>query len=158
MEQLWEMLLTGNLRLPLFDAEFLALERELPKSDWLALLILQRRGEATMSELAADLGAPLSTATGIGARLERRGLIERERLPADRRVIVMRLTPDGKALAGRARTHLDALLGRIQQALEPAELEQLMGLVQKILAAFQAPQAERTEPTNSGMRRISIEE
>ncbi|MDF2629745.1 MAG: transcriptional regulator [Symbiobacteriaceae bacterium] len=160
MQQLLDLFLTGGARLPFFNTELFALDKELPKSDFLALLLLQRRGEATMSELAADLNAPLSTATGIGARLERRKLIERYRHPKDKRVIVLRLTPAGLDLAARARAQIDALLARIQQALSPDEVQQLMGLVQKIFAALQSPPAgDRPEAQTAANqpRRIQID-
>lgn len=161
MEQLLDMFLTGGARLPFFGSELFALDKELPKSDFLALLLLQRRGEATMSELAADLNAPLSTATGIGARLEKRKLIERQRHPRDKRVIVLRLTNEGLELATRARAQIDALLHRIGQALSPDEVQQLMGLVQKILAALQTPppgDQPGTGPDIQQARRITIED
>lgn len=158
MEQLLDLILSGGMRLPLFTGELLALEREMPKSEWLSLLMLQRRGEATMSELAADLGAPLSTATGIGARLERRKLVQRERHPRDRRIVLMRLTPKGQTLAARARGHLDSLLHKVQAALTPAETQQLLTLMQKVLAALHSP-AERKEGfEDTRARQIPIEE
>jgi DNA-binding MarR family transcriptional regulator len=138
MEQLLELLLGGGVRLPFLSADLLALDRELPKSELLALLMLQRRGEANMSELAADLSLPLSTVTGIGARLAKRGLAERHRDERDRRVILVRLTPPGQQLAGRVRVLLDSLFDRIQAALAPEELQVLLALVQKVLAALQA--------------------
>lgn len=161
MEQLLEIFLTGGTRLPFFNSELFALDKELPKSDFLALLLLQRRGEATMSELAADLNAPLSTATGIGARLEKRKLIERQRHPMDKRVIVLHLTREGLDLATRARAQIDAMLYRIQQALSPDEVQQLMGLVQKILAALQNPPTgdqPATGPDTHQPQRITIED
>jgi DNA-binding MarR family transcriptional regulator len=159
MEQLLDMILTGGARLPFFNSDLFALDRELPKSDFLALLLLQRRGEATMSELAADLNAPLSTATGIGARLEKRKLIERQRHPRDRRVIVLRLTNEGLDLATRARAQIDSLLSRIQQALSPDEVQQLMGLIRKILAALQtSPGDPQAKPESQAPRRITIED
>ena len=160
MEHLLEQFLMGSMRLPFFDAGVLELDRDLPKSDLLALMMLQRRGEATMSELAADLGAPLSTATGIGARLEKRKLIERERQSRDRRVILLRLTPAGQELAGRAREQIGSILGRIQAVLTPEEIQQLMGLVQKVIAGLQAaePQPPQPAPAEGGARRIPIEE
>ncbi|HYF90702.1 MAG TPA: MarR family transcriptional regulator [Symbiobacteriaceae bacterium] len=159
MEQLLEMFLTGGAKLPFFNSDLLELDKELPKSDFLALLLLQRRGEATMSELAADLNAPLSTATGIGARLEKKRLVERQRHPKDKRVIMLRLTAEGQDLAARARAQIDALLNRIQQALSPAEMQQLVGLVQKILSALQA--ATPGQPSGAApdeARRIIIED
>ena len=72
MDRLLDLVLTGGLRPPLFHPDVLALDRQLPRSEMLALLLLQRHGQRTMSELAEALGAPLSTASGIGERLARR--------------------------------------------------------------------------------------
>lgn len=155
MEELLEMFLTGTFRLPAFEPALLSLDQALPKLDLLALLMLQRRGEATMSELAGDLGAPLSTATGIGTRLERRGLIRRERHEADRRVIMLQLTPKGQELASGARAQVDQLLAKVHAALTPEELTQLLGLVQKVLLALQPSPASGAKPA---LRRIPIEE
>lgn len=163
MQQLVEMLLSGQLPLPaLLTPDLLALDRDLPKTDLLALLMLQRRGEATMSELAADLNIPLSTATGIGNRLTRQGLIERERSEQDRRVIVNRLTAQGQELAARVQGHIDLLLQRITSALTPEELSILITLVQKVLRAFQeappsavGPAGEAKAPT---ARKIELED
>ena len=52
-----------------------------------------------MSELAANMGVPLSTATGIGARLARKGLVRRRRAPEDKRVVLVSLTTEGEAFA-----------------------------------------------------------
>ncbi len=137
MQQLVEMILSGNLRLPALTPDMVALDQDMAKTDLLALLMLHRRGEATMSELAADLGVPLSTATGIGARLTRRRLIERERSVQDRRVIVNRLTSEGRELAVTVQSQIDGIINRITSALTPDEVAQLMVLVQKVLHAFQ---------------------
>jgi DNA-binding MarR family transcriptional regulator len=161
MEQLLEMILAGGLRLPLFEAEWMQLDRALPKSDLVALLVLQRRGAATMSELAADLGAPLSTATGIGARLERRGLVERERHPEDRRVSILQLTEDGRTLVTQVRGHLTGLLDRIQAVLTPEELQQMLGFIRRVITALQSPVpavAESEMPTQTRVRRIAIDD
>lgn len=163
MDQLLELFLSGGLRIPFFDPDFLALDWDIPKSEIVALLLLQRRSESTMSQLASDLGAPLSTATGIGARLAKRGLAERNRDPADRRVILVRLTPAGEALATRIRDQLTRLFGRIQSALTEAELNQLMGLVMKVLQALKAPRPDEAvgepgRPTVAGPRQIPIDE
>src|SRR5215468_7063881 len=61
MDRLLDLVLTGGLRPPLFHPDVLALDRQLPRSEMLALVLLQRHGERTMSELAEVLGAPLCT-------------------------------------------------------------------------------------------------
>lgn len=158
MEELLEMFLLRGARLPFLD-DLLVLDRALPKSDFLALLLLQRRGEATMSELAGDLNVPLSTATGIGARLEKKKLVRREPHPKDKRVVTLRLTKAGQDLATRARTQIDSTLSRIQGALSPEEWQQLIGLAQKVMTALQAPSADgqpggaQADPRDNAPRR-----
>ena len=156
MDRLLELILTGGLRPPLFHPDVLALERQLPRSELLALLMLQRHGERTMSELAEHLGAPLSTASGIGERLARRGLVHRQRRPEDRRVVVVRLTRKGEAAAGKLRAQVDGLLRRVAGALTEAELAQLVALLAKVAAAFQGPPQETSPGT--AFRSIPIEE
>jgi DNA-binding MarR family transcriptional regulator len=156
VEGLLDFILNSGLRPPLFDPDIRALDRNIPRSELLAILLLQRRGEVTMSELAEDLGAPLSTATGIGGRLVRRGLANQDRDPDDRRVIRVRLTAKGRALAVRLRKHVDGLVQRVQKALTDEELAQLLVLVRKVVNAFQAPAQSATAAL--GLRRIPIEE
>ena len=154
MEGLFDLLLNSGFRPPLFDPDIQALDRDIPRSELLSLLLLQRRGDVIMSELAADLGAPLSTATGIGERLARRGLASRNRDPDDRRVIRVRLTAKGQALAGRLRKHVEGVAQRVQKALTDEELAQLLVLARKVAKALQAP----TQATREELRRIPIEE
>ena len=59
---------------------------------------LQRSGEMTMSHLADVLNVSFSSATGLIDRMEERSFIERIRVPEDRRIVVVRLTPTGVAL------------------------------------------------------------
>src|SRR5262245_47763803 len=156
MDRLLDLILTGGLRLPLFHPDVLALDRQLPRSELLALLLLQRHGEQTMSELAEHLGAPLSTASGIGKRLARRGLVKRERQPEDRRVVVVRLTKKGETAAGKLRAQIDGLLRRVAGALTEEEQAQLLALVAKAWAAFQAPPQEMV--VDARFRSIPIDE
>jgi DNA-binding MarR family transcriptional regulator len=156
MDRLLDLILTGGLRPPLFHPDVLALDRQLPRSELLALLLLQRHGERTMSELADALGAPLSTASGIGERLARRGLAQRQRRPEDRRVVVVRLTRKGETAAGKLRAQIDGLLQRVAGALTGEELAQLLALLAKVSAAFQSPPQE-TSPS-AAFRSIPIDE
>jgi DNA-binding MarR family transcriptional regulator len=156
MDQLLDLILTGGLHPPLFHPDVLALDRQLPRSEMMALLLLQRHGERTMSELAEVLGAPLSTASGIGERLARRGLVQRQRRPEDRRVVVVRLTRKGETAAGKLREQIDGLLRRVAGALTEEEQAQLLALLAKVSAAFQVPPQETS--TGAAFRSIPIEE
>jgi DNA-binding MarR family transcriptional regulator len=156
MDRLLDLILTGGLRPPLFHPDVLALDRDLPRSEMLALLLLQRHGEQTMSELADAVGAPLSTASGIGERLARRGLVRRHRRPDDRRVVVVRLTKKGETAAGKLRAHVDGFLRRVSGALTADELAQLLMLLAKVSAAFRVPPHETS--AGAAFRRIPIDE
>ena len=61
--------------------------------------ILEQIGELSLSELSERIRAQNSTVTGIIDRMEREGLVARERSKEDRRVVIIRLTPKGLALA-----------------------------------------------------------
>jgi DNA-binding MarR family transcriptional regulator len=84
------------------------------------LYTLQRNGEMTMSRLADVLNVSLSNATGLIDRIEERGFVERTRVPEDRRVVLIRVTPEGE----RVLEQIDALsedllrsvLGRIDRS------------------------------------------
>src|SRR5437870_3109067 len=61
--------------------------RGLSMSTWHVLVMLERHGDMSMSRLADLLDVSLSNATGLVDRMEERGLIERVRVPDDRRVV-----------------------------------------------------------------------
>jgi DNA-binding MarR family transcriptional regulator len=83
------------------------------------LWLLQHHGSMTMSRLADLLDVSLSNATGIIDRMEEKGLIERVRVPDDRRLVLVKPGDAGmRALAESETTkreRLRALLGHLSQ-------------------------------------------
>jgi DNA-binding MarR family transcriptional regulator len=81
------------------------------------LWVLQHHGAMSMSKLAEYMDVSLSNATGIIDRMEEKGLIERERVPDDRRVVLVRPGAAGiRALAESETTkreRLRAVLGHL---------------------------------------------
>src|SRR5215207_10054891 len=69
------------------------------------LWVLEHHGDLPMSRLADLLDVSLSNATGLIDRMEERGLIERIRVPDDRRVVIVRTSPEGE----RLRDEIEAL-------------------------------------------------
>src|SRR4029078_7232672 len=59
------------------------------------LWVLEHHGDLTMSRLAELLDVSVSNATGLIDRMEERGLVERFRVPTDRRIVVVRASADG---------------------------------------------------------------
>jgi DNA-binding MarR family transcriptional regulator len=93
------------------------------------LWLLEHHGELPMSRLAELLGVSASNGTGLVERMEERGLVERRRVPDDRRVVVVGIGPEGlRLLRGLQDVHQD----RIRQALQRLDHERL----EKVLDAF----------------------
>src|SRR5918994_1592415 len=76
----------------------LARELDLAPMQLHTLRILEPGRETPMRALAQQLFCDPSNVTGIVDRLETRGLIARHGLPEDRRVKILRLTPEGERL------------------------------------------------------------
>ena len=77
-------------------------------------------GRWSVRRVAETLSAPITTISSALDRLERKGLIERRRIPDDRRMVVIELTAQGRRLAARLRAaHLKncrAMLSRLNMA------------------------------------------
>src|SRR5512140_268815 len=101
-------------------AELLRVELTMRQLKVLLSLGLRESGSATMSELATALGVSLPTVTGIIDRIVERGLVVRDVVPGDRRLVVARLSPGGRDLLRRlrsaGRTRMAQTLGRMSLA------------------------------------------
>ncbi len=67
-----------------------------------SLLALNDEGPLSPSQVARKIMVQSSTVTGIIDRLEQKGLVTRERVSPDRRVITVRITEQGRRLAESA--------------------------------------------------------
>jgi DNA-binding MarR family transcriptional regulator len=90
-----------------------------------ALVAIERHGSMTLGELAVHEGVAPPTITGVVARLEVDGNVAREPDPADRRVVRVVATDQGRELVVRARERKDAWLTRRIAGLTPDEIERL---------------------------------
>lgn len=89
------------------------------------LSLLRHHDEMPMGRLAEILGASMSGTTGIIDRMEERGLLERVRVPGDRRVVVVRLTATGADLVDQASLIRSDVLGAAMARLTDPELGRL---------------------------------
>jgi len=76
-------------------------ELKLNMSQIFALEIVAKTGLMTMGELAGAMRANASTMTRVIDGLVDRGMVERTRIPDDRRMVRIRPTQKGKGLARR---------------------------------------------------------
>lgn len=85
-----------------------------------ALLHLKESGDITMGELCQKMYLACSTATDLSDRMERSGLIVRQRDSADRRVIRLHITERGdgviKQVMQARREYLRTILAKMDDA------------------------------------------
>ncbi len=84
--------------------------------------LLEGHGELAMSRLADMLDVSLSAATGLVDRVEERGFVERIRVPADRRVVLVRITPAGRQMLEDVEILRTALIEKVLDQLDETQL------------------------------------
>jgi len=90
------------------------------------LWILQEHGPLPVSRLADWLGIGAPNATGLLDRMEQRGLVERARDAEDRRVVLARMTDEGRAAIAEHDGWGSEL---VEQLLGPLSTDQLLAVV-----------------------------
>ncbi|MFH1489371.1 MAG: MarR family transcriptional regulator [Pseudomonadota bacterium] len=90
------------------------------------LLALYENGPLPPSQIAKNMLVNSSTVTGIIDRLEVKGLVERQRISRDRRVITIELTEEGKKLAENAPPPIQKKIITGLKKLSPQEIEQIV--------------------------------
>lgn len=103
----------------------------LPRFDLLAQLERVPEG-LTMGQLSQRMMVSGGNVSGIASQLVKEGLIDRSPVPDNRRTFIVKLTPKGKrAFRKMAEQHEQWVISMLGH-LEPAEVEQLMGLLQRV--------------------------
>jgi len=99
------------------------------------LTLLRHHDAMPMGKLADILDASMSSATGIIDRMEERGLVERVRVPDDRRVVLVRIAPKGQDALEETEAlkqdRLQAILGH----LSPAQVDRVAAALDDIKTA-----------------------
>ena len=93
---------------------------------------------ADAGELAAAAGLTPATVTQLLERLAESGQVERARSERDRRVVVSRLTEDGRALVEAKRAYWRARWEAALSGVSPAEMHTATVVLERLLAVFEA--------------------
>lgn len=102
---------------------------------WLPLLKLSHcTTPPTVATLARDLETDPAAMTRVLDRLEAKGLVQRERSSADRRVVQVCLTPEGQAVAAQVPPVLADVLNTHLSDFSPEEWQLLLQLLRRMLA------------------------
>ena len=101
-----------------------------------ALAMLMER-PCNLSELADYQGVSLPTMSGSISRLETRGWLQRERSTADRRVVLIKLTPKGRQRFAEMAQQAETFLAGRLALLTPEERETLSSGLTVLQKLFQ---------------------
>lgn len=106
---------------------------------YLVMLALWERSPMSVGELGERLYLDSGTLTPLLKRMERAGLVDRHRDPADERRVLAALTTDGHRLR-EAALHVPETLGR-QLRLDSGKINALRDSVQALVRALSTGQA-----------------
>ena len=126
-----------------------SVRRGLTLSQVTVLLLLKeaRGGTMPMGQIAHELGVSLPTTSGLVDRLYREGLVDRAVNDRDRRVVLVRLTREGRTVIQRMLRLLSDLLTRLLVDLTEVEQESLAQAVERV---FELSLAIREEERQLG--------
>lgn len=94
--------------------------------------LLEQIGDLSLSELSEKIRAQNSTVTGIIDRMEREGLVTRERSKEDRRVVYIKLTAKGRELAREIPVEPMEIFRSALESLSASEMRDLMRIMTKV--------------------------
>jgi len=127
--------------------------RGLTTAQLMGLFILRDAGAGGLpvSQLAHDLGVSVPTVTGMADRLVEAGMLKRVHSETDRRVVLLRLSRDGREVAERLWIVLEDLITRILKDMGPEARRAITDAVEQVFALSQ--QVRREETTLAGAER-----
>jgi DNA-binding MarR family transcriptional regulator len=89
-------------------------------------------GELTMGELSSQLMVTSGNVTGVIDGMVTDKLVQRRQHDTDRRIIIISMTPAGRALFAKVRAALSKWIGEAMGDMSDAEIEQLIKLFGKL--------------------------
>ncbi|ABY99385.1 TPA: homoprotocatechuate degradation operon regulator HpaR [Pseudomonas putida] len=102
---------------------------DLTEQQWRVIRILKQHGELENYQLAELACILKPSMTGVLGRLERDGLVRRQKAAQDQRRVFVSLTEDGEACFASMKEGMEANYQKIQAQFGEEKLQQLMGLL-----------------------------
>ncbi|NML42369.1 homoprotocatechuate degradation operon regulator HpaR [Ramlibacter sp. G-1-2-2] len=114
-------------------------EHGLSDQQWRVLRVLGEHGMVETGRVAREAYILGPSLTGVLARMERDGLIQRERDPADQRRTVVEATAKGRKMVDRLSTTIEMHYQWLEQSLGKQKLAQLYELLDQLIALEHEP-------------------
>src|SRR5690349_2447555 len=112
-------------------------EHGLSDQQWRVLRVLGEHGTLETGSVAREAYILGPSLTGVLARMERDGLVRRERDPADQRRTVVEATTKGLRMVDRLSTTVEGHYRWLEQSLGKQKLAQLYALLDELIALEQ---------------------
>ncbi|WP_461480448.1 MarR family winged helix-turn-helix transcriptional regulator [Porticoccus sp.] len=117
----------------------------------LLLQAIRDRGQVTIGELAGDISLSQATVTTIIDRLEKRGLVYRERSTADKRKVHAHLTERAVEVLRHAPKPLQEHFARQFEALQEWEQSMILSSLQRVAGMMDAQHIDASPILDIGM-------
>ncbi|MBI4857353.1 MAG: MarR family transcriptional regulator [Acetobacterium woodii] len=128
------------------------------KNEVFVLLLLYRRSDVNMTQIADYLSVPLNTATGIVARMEKRDFLARERSSEDKRVVTIKLTDAGRATIRDILNEMVRYGQLMMDSFTKEEVTLVFKLVDKVMDTLSRnASSSKEKQTTPKIRKIMIE-
>lgn len=127
------------------------------KNEVFVMLLLYRRGEVNMTQVADYLQVPLNTVTGIVDRMEKRKLLKRQRSAQDKRVVTIQMTEQGMTCIKEILEQVFYYGQSILSRLTPQELQTGIQLIDKVLDGLNEEYEKAQAEPEKKVRKIKIE-
>lgn len=101
--------------------------------EYAGLNVLNATGPLSQQELGEVLGVDRTTMVAVVDELERKGLVQRDRNPDDRRAYALAVTDEGRSMLRRSRRLLATAERKFVAPLSPAEVDQLRDLLLRLI-------------------------
>ena len=108
-------------------------EHGLSDQQWRVLRVLGEHGTVETGRVAREAFILGPSLTGMLARMERDGLVRRERDAQDQRRTVVAATPRGMKLVETLSRAIEAHYGRMEKSIGKQKLAQLYGLLDEVI-------------------------
>jgi DNA-binding MarR family transcriptional regulator len=112
-------------------------DNDRPFEEWMALKLVSEGMVETPGDLAREFGIGTGAATRLTDNLEQQGLIERDRIREDRRVVLLKLTALGKKRYISSVPTMVSCWNDLLRDFSRDEVSQLVTLLTKLEAAFE---------------------
>lgn len=119
---------------------------DLTYTQWLPLFKLSLYETATVANLARELETDPASMTRALDRMEAKGLVVRERSTVDRRVVHLRLTPEGKRIAALVPPVLADVLNGHLSDFSHDEWQLLLSMLRRMVANGEALRQQPAAP------------